>query len=261
VSKPHSLFAILPIKGFTHAKQRLAPAFSPDFRAKLAEAMFTDVLEQLTQTYSPLTIIVVTSDESAANIATNAGAMVAADNAYDINLAGLEMDSNGHSRAADVGAHLAETFGATEILLLPGDCPALTNHDIDDLINTHRENLDPYSRQLTIVSNRSHDGTNAMLLSPPDLLSFSFGPGSFSRHASQAQAKQAKIVHLSLKSLELDIDCPADLSELSVLFSQLESRIATQTRKVLASTDKTLINTNEKLMNWESSAITVQSTS
>ncbi len=42
------VWAIVPVKTFAQAKQRLASVLSAQERARLAEAMLCDVLEQLT---------------------------------------------------------------------------------------------------------------------------------------------------------------------------------------------------------------------
>jgi 2-phospho-L-lactate guanylyltransferase len=62
----------------------------------------------------------------------------------------------------------------------------------------------------------SHDGqgTNAILVSPPDAFAPSFGPGSFARHKAQAEAAGIASLELTLPGLALDIDEPPDLKRL-----------------------------------------------
>ena len=65
------------------------------------------------------------------------------------------------------------------MLLVPGDCPALDPGEVATLL----------ARQgragVVIVPDRHGAGTNALLLSPPDVIEPSFGPGSFARHAAR----------------------------------------------------------------------------
>lgn len=67
------------------------------------------------------------------------------------------------------------------------------------------------SNKLIISPDRRMSGTNMLIVSPPDLIEFSFGPGSFERHVRQAQSKGSDIEVYQLESLGLDIDLPEDL--------------------------------------------------
>jgi 2-phospho-L-lactate guanylyltransferase len=67
---------------------------------------------------------------------------------------------------------------------------------------------------VALVPSRDGDGTNALLISPPDAFAPSFGPGSFARHLAQAAQLGLTCRTLNLPGLGLDIDEPADLHEL-----------------------------------------------
>jgi len=75
------------------------------------------------------------------------------------------------------------------------------------------------ARSVTIVPDRHGTGTNALLLSPPDAIDPSFGPGSRDRHV--AAAERAGVPHRvqEVPGLALDVDTPGDLAALS---SELE---------------------------------------
>ena len=66
--------AILPVKSFEDAKQRLADELSAGIRRVLAEAMFSDVLVALRRARSIEEIVVVSSDPAAQQIAGGYGA-------------------------------------------------------------------------------------------------------------------------------------------------------------------------------------------
>jgi 2-phospho-L-lactate guanylyltransferase len=68
--------------------------------------------------------------------------------------------------------------------------------------------------RITLVPSRDGDGTNALLASPPDAFTPSFGPGSFARHLAQAAARGIACRTVRLPGLGLDIDEPHDLYEL-----------------------------------------------
>ncbi|MGH8598980.1 MAG: hypothetical protein ACREXT_20220, partial [Gammaproteobacteria bacterium] len=57
-------------------------------------------------------------------------------------------------------------------------------------------------------------GSNALALSPPDLIPFQFGHESFQAHCSAARAAGAEVRVLTLPGLAFDIDTPADLIDL-----------------------------------------------
>ena len=66
-----------------------------------------------------------------------------------------------------------------------------------------------------IVPDRHGTGTNALLLTPPDVMAPAFGEGSFARHAALARARPARRCRSpTCRSLGLDVDTPDDLAAL-----------------------------------------------
>lgn len=191
--------AILPIKGFEEAKQRLAPELAGGARRALAEAMVSDVLTALRRASSVDRILVISSDHSAQRIAGGQGATVIEDHVV------------GHSKAAALGITLALDEGVDRALLVPGDCPLLEPAELDQLIAR------PVSpRSAIIVPDRHGSGTNALLLTPPDALTPSFGPDSCARHVQLAHEQGTTAEIVRVPSLALDIDTPDDLVALQV---------------------------------------------
>jgi 2-phospho-L-lactate/phosphoenolpyruvate guanylyltransferase len=189
--------AILPIKSFADAKQRLQNELSPGPRRALAEAMFSDVLVALRRASSIDEILVVSADHAAQQIGGGYGAQV------------LDDGQRGHNVAATLGVGWALESRIDRALLVPGDCPMLDPAQLDELL---ARQVDP--RSALIVPDRHGTGTNALLLTPPDVLSPSFGPGSCERHASNAQAEGTSHEVVEVPGLALDIDTPDDLTAL-----------------------------------------------
>jgi 2-phospho-L-lactate guanylyltransferase len=190
--------AILPVKRFELAKTRLGDALANSDRSRLAQAMVADVLEALAASPGLDGVVVVTNEASVAELARGVGALVLAD-----------PHESGQSAAALVGIAHALDGGFTRALLVPGDCPALDAATLTALLEPP---IAPPS--VTIVADRHGLGTNALVLSPPDVVEPGFGNGSFERHRLRARAAGARWQVAALPGLALDIDTPADLAAL-----------------------------------------------
>jgi 2-phospho-L-lactate guanylyltransferase len=190
--------AVLPVKRFEAAKQRLATGIDAQRRRQLVEAMVADVLEAIGRARTIERTIVVTGDPIAQELAAEAGAEVVPDPA-----------DGGHIEAVQAGIARAEAEGARCVVLLPGDCPLLDPRELDRLLTGVPE------RYVGIVPDRHGPGTNALVLSPPDAIVPAFGEGSRARHV--AAAKEAGIAYNveELPSLGLDLDTPADIIALT----------------------------------------------
>jgi 2-phospho-L-lactate guanylyltransferase len=207
--------AVLPVKSFAHAKQRLSAGLGPGERRELAAAMVRDVIDTLAAARLD-GIVVVTAEPLADAAARDAGAQVIPDAA-----------EAGQSAAATLGVAAALESGAERVLLVPGDCPALGPEEVEALLE--RRGADP---RVVIVPDRHRTGTNALVLSPPEVIAPAFGPGSFARHAALARRAGAAIEVTELPSLGHDVDTPADLVALRVLLAA-RRRGAPRTRAVL----------------------------
>jgi len=173
-----STIAILPMKQFDKAKSRLAETVDFGRRRAIAEAMFTDVLVA-TRRAKGLDGVIVVIDDTASS----------------------------HSEATMLGIAQAVAQGATRVLLIPGDCPLLDPTEIDTLLA-----LQVSGPTAMIIPDRHGEGTNALLLTPPDALTPSFGAGSRQRHFELAQAQGSTAEVVEVPSLGLDIDTGEDFA-------------------------------------------------
>jgi 2-phospho-L-lactate guanylyltransferase len=203
--------AVLPVKSFSRAKQRLGEAVGGGEREELAGAMVRDVLAALAAVPELDDVVVVTAEAVAARAAENA-------------LVVHDPEEAGQSAAAARGIDAALARGADRALLVPGDCPALDPREVSALLRSDAD--------VVIVPDRHGTGTNALLLHPPAVMAPSFGAGSFARHAALARAAGAQVKVRELPSLALDVDTPDDLAALR---RALETRgaAAPRTRAVL----------------------------
>jgi 2-phospho-L-lactate guanylyltransferase len=226
--------AILPVKRFRAAKQRLGASVGEEARAELARAMVADVLGALARSTSLQLLIVVTDEPAVAVAARGQGALVLADTA-----------DAGQSAAVEIGVRHALAEGVERVLCVPGDCPALDTRELERLLRPGRGAGEDRPRggseergrgasraEVVIVPDRHGTGTNGLLLTPPDAIRPSFGPGSAARHRALARAAGASWRFERLPSLLLDIDTGEDLAALRERLEGTGSS-AMQTRAVL----------------------------
>jgi 2-phospho-L-lactate guanylyltransferase len=217
--------AILPVKSFGLAKQRLGQAF-PD-RPALAAAMVADVLDALAAVPSLDGVIVVTAEPTAAEIARGMGAQVVHDPAEtgqsDAATRGVDA-ALGRVTAGEAVVLDPDAMRADRILLVPGDCPALDPDEVEALLAR--------TAPVVIVPDRHGTGTNALLLSPPDVMAPAFGEGSFERHSRLARAAGTEPDVADVKTLGLDVDTPDDLAALKRALSTFPGG-AVRTRALL----------------------------
>ena len=186
--------AIIPVKRFGAAKQRLAEELEPDARMRLAGAMVGDVLDGVQASRTIDRVVVVTGEPAAVRAARAHGAEVIDDPA-----------DGGHSAAALLGIDRALGLGMDAAALLPGDCPLLNAAELDAAVTR----MSPPT--VAVVPDRHGTGTNALLLAPPDAIEPAFGPGSRARHESLARSAGIEARVEPLASLAPDVDTAADL--------------------------------------------------
>lgn len=190
--------AVIPVKRFKDAKQRLAPGIDASRRRALAAAMLEDVLAGVGEARAIERTIVVTSEPAAQEIAAANAVEVLPDS-----------DNQGHVAAALAGAAKAEAGGASCVVLLPGDCPLLDPRELERLLTGVP------ARYVAVVPDRHGTGTNALVLSPPDAIRPAFGEGSRNRHVAAAREAGIPFAVEEVASLALDLDTPADIVALT----------------------------------------------
>jgi 2-phospho-L-lactate guanylyltransferase len=193
--------AVVPVKRFELAKQRLSERLRPQHRELVAQAMVEDVLSTLVLAPELAGVLVVTNEPSVRQLAGRLGAAVESD-PYE----------SGQSAAASVGIRYALAAGLDRVLLVPGDCPGIDLAELSVLLGDRADGDGDAS--VVIVPDRHGTGTNALLLSPPDAIAPAFGPGSFARHRELADAVGATWTVGRPETLLLDVDTPDDLATL-----------------------------------------------
>ena len=203
-------WAILPVKEMAGAKQRLAPLLSPEERTALMQVMLRDMLAALSATQCLAGIAVVTPDPWAQELAQKYGASIITEGARQ-----------GHTGAVTSAAAVLQAEGVASILTLPGDIPAAKPKEIEALIAAA-------STSSAFIIAPAHDelGSNAILMSPPNVVKLRFGEDSYFPHLAAARAAGIAPQILRLPGIAMDIDHPADIPR----FARIPEAADTQTR-------------------------------
>jgi 2-phospho-L-lactate/phosphoenolpyruvate guanylyltransferase len=203
--------ALMPVKSFRNAKQRLSPLLGVAQRERLAEVMFREVLSQVLGARGLAEAFVVTGDDQVAEIARSLGAQVIREEA-----------ERGETEAVDFARLELKTSGREAVLIVPGDLPLVRSTDIEAVLAQIPGGASPPFALLV----PSHDrmGTNALLLAPPDLIQLRFGYDSFSYHMRQVAVRALPLRFVENDGIGLDIDEPKDLDRLlSLGFEESET--------------------------------------
>jgi len=189
-----NVWAAVPVKVFTGAKQRLAAMLTPAQREILAATMLEDVLAALAGARRLAGILVNTVEPRAVALAQRYGAHVVTDGARD-----------GHTGAV-LGLARALAAEGWAMLTLPGDIPRVTAAEIDAVVASGLS-----APSFTIVPAHDELGSNAVLCAPPGAVPLRFGDDSYFPHLAAARRCGIAPTIVRLPGIAMDIDHPADL--------------------------------------------------
>ena len=199
-------FAIIPVKPLARAKSRLARALKAPTRAALVRSIFSRTLDVIAQVERLDGTIVVSRDLTILELARQRNAITL-----------MESDS-GLNPAITQAAQWAAQHHARSVIIIPVDLPLITVDDLDAMID--RAQAD---RCLVIAPDRHEDGTNVLLVQPPDAIHFSYGPASFTAHRAQAYQHDLVVHEYRSPTTAFDIDVPDDLEMYRLLDVQMLS--------------------------------------
>jgi 2-phospho-L-lactate guanylyltransferase len=175
---------LVPVKPFSQAKLRLAPALDASQRSRLARTMASHVL----RCAGALPVAVVCDDTEVASWARREGALV------------VWEPERGLNRAVEAGVERLASEGVRRVIVAHADLARARDLGwVADFAG------------VTLVPDRNGNGTNVICVPAGSGLTFSYGPGSFSRHVTETRRLRLplRVVHEPL--LAHDVDLPADL--------------------------------------------------
>lgn len=189
---------LLPVKEFHRSKLRLAGFLSPLERALLARAMFDDVWDILREAVGKKQglgqLLVVSAEPYVIARCREEGVPFLE-----------EAEPSSHSESVRRATQWVMSRGATSLLSVPIDTPAMTVEEIRALAALARR----YS--VVIVPSADGSGTNALLRTPPDAIEPRFGPDSCRLHIEEAEANGLDWLVYRSPGLLADMDTPEDI--------------------------------------------------
>ncbi len=176
---------LVPVKAFSRAKLRLAPALDAPARAELARRMAGHVVAIAW----PLPVSVVCDDAEVAAWAVERGATV-------VWAPGRGLDAAVASGVSHVGG-----LGFSRVIVAHADLPLARS--LEDLAT---------GEGVLLVPDRRDDGTNVAVVPANAGFRFAYGPGSFGRHRREAERLGLAVDVRRAPELAWDVDVPADLA-------------------------------------------------
>lgn len=198
---------LLPVKRLDEAKQRLLPHVTEDDRVTIARALFEDALD-LCASFPVIEWWVLSDDDEVRSAAKARGFSLAVD------------DGKGLNTALESGIRTVTEAGAGSVMIIPTDVPLAWAGDLQDIADTGA------TSSIVVVPSRD-GGTNALYLSPGDVIKPSFGEFSFKAHLAEAERLGIRCSMLALPRLELDIDTIEDVDAYLARPKPAETRTAT----------------------------------
>ncbi|HEX5589045.1 MAG TPA: 2-phospho-L-lactate guanylyltransferase [Candidatus Limnocylindrales bacterium] len=192
-------WALVPLRGLEDAKTRLGAELDAEERLELVVAMASRTLAATRDAAGLAGTVLVTADPAAAELAEAFGARTLVQRLPGLNAALREART------------VAVVAGATAVLVVPIDLPAISAAAIGDLLAAAQPAVaDPGTELVVAVPDRHGTGTNALLVSPPETIQPAFGEGSFEAHRRAARTAGAAFLEVR-GPLTVDVDTGADL--------------------------------------------------
>ena len=189
-------WAVIPVKGLSESKTRLATHLQGEKRRILVEALLDDVLSSIIRSRVYGTIIVISPDENVAS------------RIQSREVSFLKQTGIGLNRAVDQANRLATLGHARSLTTVLADIPLVEPSDFREI-----SGLGSLGRKVVMAPSMK-GGTNVMLTSPPGVVSAGYGRWSYSKHLRRSQVIGISAYSLSNPRLSFDIDTMSDLVEL-----------------------------------------------
>ena len=213
-----AVHVVVPLRGVESGKSRLGQALDAEEREVLVLGLLGRTLDVLAAWPLAQRVYLVTGDAVTGELARRAQPA--------LTVLGEPRDG-GLNAALRAARDAAAAAGATAVLMLPADLPLLDVAALDRLLDGADAALAAgKGHALVVVAPAdARGGTNALLVSPPNLVEPSFGESSLAAHLLAAARADATVQLVIDPALGFDLDTPDDLERLSTdVVLELEHR-------------------------------------
>lgn len=191
-----SLAIIIPFKGVKKAKSRLMKHLPENLRKEIVISMLKRTLIIANKVTN--NVYLLTTDEDLPKEIRNLKFTFLKDPYGELN------------KALESTLQNIATKGYSKALILPIDLPLLSEEDLRIIMKMADDN-----RNVVIIAPSLNNGTNCLLLAPPNILKPVYGHNSFKKHYNQALRKGVTVKIYISQRVYYDIDEIDDLLKLS----------------------------------------------
>jgi 2-phospho-L-lactate guanylyltransferase len=200
------IHVVLPVRSVSGGKARLGGALDAEERETLILGMLRHIVLTVREWGGAAATHVVSLDPTLLADAAALGAGTV-----------RQLDS-GLNEAIAAGRRRAVEAGATAMLVIPADLPLLTQTSLERLVDAADAALAAGSGRPVVVlaPADARGGTNALLVSPADVIEPVFGAMSLQCHAQAAADVEATLLLVVDPGLGFDLDTPDDVDRIGV---------------------------------------------
>jgi len=204
------MWALLPLKDFSGAKQRLSTVLTPAERSGLFLAMVRDVLSVLQSHPNIDNTLIVSDAAEAQQLARDFDAQWLSESSLKV---------TGLNGAIQAGVGVLADQGIDDVMIIHGDLPLISSADISQLFYVHQQQLQSARKTdaaaaptaVTISPDERREGSNCLMCTPASSMTYRYGSNSFALHTAQARQLGMPLRVVYMAGAACDIDTPQDL--------------------------------------------------
>ncbi len=191
------VYVVIPVRKLKNVKSRLSRFLVDELRWKFNLKMLSDVLVSVKNSRFVEKVFVVTPDMKVLRFADKFGVEGL-----------LEKVEAGVNMAVDYAVKQSIKEKVSAILILPSDIPLIRSEDINNIVKMGLK-----KPSIVVSPSTRFDGTNALLLHPPNVIQTCYEQNSFFSHLVEALKNNVKVSVYCSKTVMLDVDKVEDLKE------------------------------------------------
>lgn len=187
---------VIPIKRINLSKQRLSTILSREERIRLSLYMLLDVLDVLYRSKNVDTIALLTIKKTQ-NVLFHLPL-------EDVSI--IEDHGASLNDSIKIAAKWATKHKFSRMMILPLDIPLIKSYDIETTF-IKSESLS----QGIVISPSYNNGTNLLILTPPNVMPTFYGENSYYKHVSYALEHNLDVIEYYNDRISTDLDTPLDV--------------------------------------------------